>query len=315
LSDKTRRRFLIDALSAMAGATALFPSIATAAADTTQPSVRFPEQPRERIAIASYPFRDYVTGRKDVLGGHKLELKDFSAHVAEKFNIRKIEPWSEHFRSLDHNYLQEIRTGVEKAGGMIVNIAVDGEHSPYAADKGEREKSVVFSKQWVDAAAVVGSPSIRNNMPKAADSEPDAQRAADTLSQLAEYAAKKNILVNMENDNPVSEDPFFIEQVIEKVNNPWLHALPDFANSLTTGREEHAYQGLQRMFAHAYNICHVKALEVNDQGKEFRVDMAKTFGILRAAHYKGYCSMEFDSPGDPYKGTSELIDTTLKYLS
>jgi sugar phosphate isomerase/epimerase len=297
----------------MTGA-ALLPSTMTAAASTAQPNMRFPEQPRERIAIASYPFREYLAGRKDPLG-HKLELKDFSAHVAEKFNIRKIEPWSEHFRSLDHNYLDQLRAGVEKAGGMIVNIAVDGEHSPYAADKTEREKSVSFSKQWVDAAAAVGSPSIRSNMPKAADSEPDAQRAADSLSQVVEYAARKNILVNMENDNPVSEDPFLIVQVIEKVNNPWLHALPDFANSLVTGREDHAYQGVQAMFAYAYNISHVKALETNEQGKEFRVDMAKTFNMMRSADYRGYCSMEFDSPGDPYKGTSELIETTLKYLS
>jgi sugar phosphate isomerase/epimerase len=314
LHDKTRRRFLRDAVSALAGV-AFFPAIVTAAADTAQPSMRFPEHPRERIAIASYPFRDYVAGRKDALGGHKLELRDFSAHVAEKFNITKIEPWSKHFRSLDQNYLAEIRVGVEKTGGMIVNIAVDGEHSPYAADKAEREKSVAFSKQWVDAAAAVGSPSIRSNMPKAGDSEPDAQRAADTLSRVVEYAARKNIVVNMENDNPISEDPFFIVQVIDRVNNPWLHALPDFANSLVTGREDHAYQGVQAMFAHAYNITHVKSLEANEQGKEFRVDLAKTFGMLRAAHYKGYCSMEYDSPGDPYKGTRELIETTLNYLS
>jgi sugar phosphate isomerase/epimerase len=291
----------------------VFPSM-VASAETPPPSMRFPEQPRERIAISSYPFRDYVAGRKNA-PGHKLELKDFSAHVAEKFNIRKIEPWSEHFRSLDQNCLNEIRTAVERANGIIVNIAVDGEHSPYAADKAEREKSVAFSKRWVDAAATVGSPSIRSNMPKASDSEPDVQLAADTLSQVVDYAARKNILVNLENDNPVSEDPFFIVQVIERVNNPWLHALPDFANSLVTGHEDHAYQGVQAMFAHAYNICHVKGLETNEQGREFRVDMAKTFGILRAAHYKGYCSMEFDSPGDPYKGTSELIESTLKYLS
>jgi sugar phosphate isomerase/epimerase len=314
LNDKTRRRFLIDALSAMTGA-ALLPGMVTAAAGTAQPGMRFPEQPRERIAIASYPFREYVAGQKDALGSQKLELKDFSAHVAENFNIKKIEPWSEHFRSLDHNYLEQIRAGVKKAGGMIVNIAVDGEHSPFAADKAEREKSVAFSKQWVDVAVAVGSPSIRSNMPRAGDSEPDAQRAADSLAKVVEYAARKNILVNMENDNPVSEDPFFIVQVIEKVDNPWLHALPDFANSLVTGRQEHAYQGVQAMFAHAFNISHVKALEISEQGKEFRVDMPKTFGMLRSAHYKGYCSMEFDSPGDPYQGTRELIETTLKYLS
>jgi sugar phosphate isomerase/epimerase len=314
LRDKTRRRFLLEAVSTFAGA-ALPPSMFTTSTDTAQPSMRFPERPRERIAIASYPFRNYLAGRKDALGSPKLELKDFSAHVAEKFNIRKIEPWSEHFRSLGPKYLEEIRASVEKAGGMIVNIAVDGEHSPYAADKSEREKYVAFSKQWVDAAATAGSPSIRSNMPKAADSEPNAQRAADSLSSVVEYAAIKNIVVNLENDNPLSEDPFFIVQVIEKVNNPWLHALPDFANSLVTGREDHAYQGVQVMFAHAYNICHVKALETNEQGKDFRVDMPRTFGILRSAHYKGYCSMEFDSRGDLYKGTSELIETTLKYLS
>jgi hypothetical protein len=214
LNDKTRRRFVIETVSALAGASALLPAMVRAAGDTAQPSMRFPEQPRERIAIASYPFRNYVAGRKDGVGGDKLELKDFSAHVAEKLNIRKIEPWSDHFRSLDQNYLQDIRAGVEKAGGMIVNIAVDGEHSPYAVDKAEREKSVAFSKQWVDAAASVGAPSIRSNIAKANDSEPNAQRAADSLSQVADYAARINILVNMENDNPVSEDPFFIVQVI-----------------------------------------------------------------------------------------------------
>ena len=305
---------MLEAVSTLAGA-ALLPSMVTASADTAQPSMRFPEQPRERIAIASYPFRNYLAGRKNALGSPKLELKDFSAHVAEKFNISKIEPWSGHFRSLDQIYLEEIRVGAEKAGGMIVNIAVDGEHSPYAANKAEREKCVAFSKQWVDAASTMGSPSIRSNMPKASDSEPNAQRAADSLSQVVEYAAAKNIVVNLENDNPLSEDPFFIVQVIEKVNNPWLHALPDFANSLVTGREDHAYQGVQAMFGHAYNICHVKALETNEQGKEFRVDMPRTFGMMLNAHYKGYCSVEFDSPGDPYKGTSELIETTLKYLS
>jgi sugar phosphate isomerase/epimerase len=273
-------------------------------------------QPRERIAIASYPFRGFIASRKDdSAGGKKIEIKDFATHVEEKFNIKNIEPWSEHFRSLDVDYLEQIRAAVGKSRGMIVNIAVDGEHSPYAADKAEREKSVNFSKQWVDAAVAVGSPSIRTNMAKAGDSEPDVQRAAESLSRVVDYAAAKNVVVNMENDNPVSEDPFFVVKVIEKVNSSWLHALPDFANTLVTGRQEHAYSGIQEMFGHAYNISHVKALEVDEKGQPFRVDMAKTFEMMRVSKYKGYCSMEFDSPGDPYKGTAELIETTLRYLT
>lgn len=310
----TRRRFLVNSSSIAAG-TMLLPAISTVFADDSKPSLAFPMEARERIAIASYPFRDFVAEKKDATGtGSKLQIKDFAAHVSDRLGIKKIEPWSEHFRSLDAKYLEEIRGAVEKAAGMIVNIAVDGEDSPYAVDKGEREKFVAFGKKWLDAAAAVGSPSIRSNMPKARDSEPDVQRASESFSRVAEYAEQKKVVVNMENDNPVSEDPFFIVKVVDKVNSPWLHALPDFANSLTTGREEHAYSGIKEMFGRAYNISHVKALELGEKEKPFYVDMAKTFGILKDANYKGYCSMEFDSPGDPYKGTAELIETTLKYL-
>jgi sugar phosphate isomerase/epimerase len=99
------------------------------------------------------------------------------------------------------------------------------------------------------------------------------------------------------------------------VNSPWLHTNPDFANTLTTGKTEYAYQGIRAMFEHAYGICHVKAMEADEKGQLVHVDMAKTFGILKNSNYKGYCSMEFDSPGDPSQGTSDLIEETLKFLA
>ena len=296
----------------------LWPSLKTALGANAVPALQFPSAPRERIAIASYPFREVIAGAHDRPYPSKIpkmDLKNFSVFVKSKFNINKIEPWSEHFRSLDAKYLNDLRAVVEKSGGGIINIAVDGQHSPYAADKAEREKALSFSKQWIDIAAAVGSPSVRTNMPAAKDSKPDLDRAADTLARVAEYGSAKNILVNLENDNPVSEDPFFIVSIIEKVNSPWLHTNPDFANSLTTGKTEHAYKGIAAMFQHAYSICHVKAMEADEKGQLVHVDMAKTFGILKNSNYKGYCSMEFDSPGDPNQGTADLIEETLKFLA
>src|SRR5260370_42319223 len=187
-----------------------------------------------------------------------MELKEFAAHVSAKFKIKKIEPWSEHFRSLDKAYLEEVRAAVAQAGGAIVNIAADGEHSPYAADGAERERAIAFSKLWIDVAAVIGSPSVRTNIPAAKDSKPDLERTAESLKHVAEYGAPKNVVVNLENDNPVSEDPFFLVKVIEKVDSPWLPALPDFGNTLAARDEEDAYKGIDGMFAHAYNISHVK---------------------------------------------------------
>jgi sugar phosphate isomerase/epimerase len=323
---KTRRRFLAEAAgSAAAGAIVcavrpeLFAGIGKELAADSEPGMRFPTAARERIAIASYPFREHILGRTQgssmgaVIG--KMELQEFAAHVSAKFNIKKIEPWSAHFRSLEKAYLEELRAAVAKAGGAIVNIAVDGEYSPYAADSAERERAVALSKQWIDAAVAIGSPSVRTHIPAAKDSKPDVERTAESLKRVAEYGAAKNVVVHLENDDPMSEDPFFIVKVVEKVSSPWLHALPDFGNSVAAHDDDYAYKGVDEMFAHAYGISHVKETEAGEKGKIAHVDLAKTFGIAKRHGYKGYFSMEWDSPGDPYAGTAGLIEKTLQNLS
>ena len=307
----TRRRFLEQSALAAAGAS-LCPRLGFSA--DAGPHVQFPTEARERIAIASYPFRDVILGSRDIASAQKMDLKDFAAHCGEKFNIRKIEPWNRHFHSTDAKSLEEFRGSVEKARGAVVNIAVDGDHSLYAADASERDQAIAFSKKWIDVAVAIGSPSVRTNIAEARDSKPDLDRAADSLKRVVEYAAAKNVVVHLENDNAATEDPFFLVQLIEKVNSPWLHSNPDFCNTLATGREEYAYKGIAAMFQHAYGICHVKDMETNEKGEVFRVDMARTFGILKRANYRGYCSMEFDTHGDPYPGTAALIAQTLQYL-
>ena len=335
---RTRRRFLSETATTLASAfagTLLLPALDFAAEPAGQtagtnsgPHIAFPMAPRERISIASYPFRQFITptesgdlstpvssGGAQAAPPAKMTLQEFAAHVVEKFKINKIEPWSPHFVSRDPQYLAQLRAAFEAAHVSVVNIAVDGEHSIYAVDAAERERAIAESKSWIDVAVAIGSPSVRTHVGEAKDSGPDLQRAAESLRHVAEYGAQKNVVVNLENDNPVTEDAFFIAKLIATVKSPWLHALPDFANSLVTLSEEQAYVAVDAMFSQAYNICHVKALEVNEIGAKFHVNMAKTFKILKRYNYKGYCSMEFDSPGDPYSGTADLIKQTLQYLS
>jgi sugar phosphate isomerase/epimerase len=281
---------------------------------SSTPDIKFPSQPRERIAVASYPFREFIAGPENK-AAKPIDLKDFAAHVMEKFQVNKIEPWTGHFPSTDSKYLQQFRAAVEQANGAIANIAVDGEHSPYAMNRSEREQAIAFSKQWIDSAVIIGSPSIRTNIPQAKGVKLDLNRAAESLSRVAEHAASKNIVVTLENDNPISEDPFFLVALVKKVNNPWLHTLPDFGNTLAAHKPAYAYSGLDAMFRHAYCISHVKSSETNHKGATVHVDMAKAFGTMKQHHYKGYCSMEWDDAGDPYQKTAELIRQTVQYLA
>src|SRR3974390_755525 len=311
MSASTRRTFLAQAAAGAAGFW-----LARGLAHAETPQFTFPSAPRQRICVASYPFRSVIPGEDaSVPKAEQIALKDFAAHVKAKFGINKIEPWSRHFPSTDEKYLNEFRAAVDRAGCQVIDIAVDGEDSPYAVDAAERSRAVSGSKKWVDVARLLGSSSIRTHIPRAHDSKPDVDRTAESLQQVAEDAAAHNVVVSLENDDPVSEDPFFIVQVIDKVQSPWLRALPDFGNSVAALDEADAYRAIDAMFAHAYCICHVKDQEATETGRTVHVDLPRTFGYLKQHAYKGYCSMEWDSPGDPYAGTRHLIEQTERLLA
>jgi len=280
--------------------------------------MHFPTAPRERLAVATWPFRAEIASAANEYRDQAkpgLDLRDFVVKIPNEFGVSGVEPLSAHFPSTDDHYLQGFRKAVEDARMHVVNIPVDNQFSFYDAEPANRKKAVANSRKWVDVAVAIGSPSVRTSMGEPKNSKPNVDVAAESLKQVSDYAAKKNIQVNLENDNLVSEDAFFIVQVIEKANHPFLHALPDFCNSMATDNAKFNYQAVTAMFAHAYNICHVKDSEVGEGGKVYRVSMKLTFDIVKAANYSGYFSMEWEGPEDPYEGTKRLIAESLKYLA
>jgi sugar phosphate isomerase/epimerase len=291
-------------------------AIAGVASQSNRPSVKFPTEPRQRIAVASYPFREFIVGAHDPHAtSSKMPLKEFASHVKQEFNVNKIEPWSEHFVSTDSAYLDELRSTVTKASCGFANIAADGEDSFYSPDAGVRAKAVAFGKKWIDIAAHIGSPSVRINMPPVKDTKPEGPVVAESLKALAAYGATKNVVVHHENDNPLSENPFFIADVLGRVNSPWDRALPDCGNSFSALPAEDAFRGLEQMFARAYGISHVKDVSMTPKGEAIPVDLARVFAIAKEHNYKGYFSMEWDTEGDPHAGTEKLIAITLKNIS
>jgi sugar phosphate isomerase/epimerase len=308
-SGMNRRRFLETALVASAAAPrSLF--------GAREPDIAFPTDPRARLGVASYPFRAFIESvrnrdRDKTKPG--MDLKDFPAMVREKYNVRNIEPLDSHFRSLETAYLHALREAIEKAGCHVINIPVGVHASLYDPDEAKRKVGIDNAKKWVDAAVSLGSPSIRVHIQGARGVKPDVGHAAESLRVIADYGAEKNIVINLENDDPKTEDAFFLVKVMEAVKSPYLHGLPDFCNSMLTGDEKYNYECVAAMFRHAYNISHVKDSEV-DNGKVFRVDVGKTFAIAKKAGYRGYFSMEWEGEGGPYEGTQKLIEDSLKSL-
>lgn len=88
-----------------------------------------PRAPRDRISVASYPFRAYIespTNHEHDPNLPGMDLKDFAREVVKKFNVHNIEPHNRHFRSLDPAYLGNFREELERTSVKVVDIAVDG---------------------------------------------------------------------------------------------------------------------------------------------------------------------------------------------
>jgi len=295
---------------------ALFAAVSRSLRAAREPNIPFPTEPRARLGVASYPFRAFIDSphnpdRDKAKPG--MTLLQFPAMVRDKFKVRNIEPLDSHFVSLETAYLGELRNAVEKAGMHVINIPVGGRASVYDPDAAKRKNAVENAKKWVDAAVALGSPSLRVHIAGVRGVAPDVARAAESLRAVADYGAEKNVVINLENDDPETEDAFYLVKVIEQVNSPWLRGLPDFCNSMLKGDEKYNYDSVTAMFKHAYNISHVKDSEV-DNGKVFRVDVGRTFAIAKQTGYRGFFSMEWEGEGGPYEGTQKLLDLSLKYL-
>ena len=305
----SRRHFLKG--SAAVGVAASYSGFAPAAM-AQEPHFRFPTRPVDRLALTSYPFRAQMKSPENPTG---MDLVQFAKMAIEKFDIHNINPINRHVGSTDPHDLEKLRKEVERAGSRFVGLGLSGWQF-YSPDPAVGKASVESVKRWIDTAAILGSPSVRPHLEKTEGVKPNIDRAARSLGEIADYGARKNIVVNLENDNLVDEDLFLIIKIIEKANNPYLRSLPDMGNSAGLGDPNYNGRGMEMMYRHAFNMSHVKGESTSDTGAVIKVDLAKTFGIAKASGYKGFFSMEHESgKGDLVAGTRKLVAETLRYLS
>jgi sugar phosphate isomerase/epimerase len=281
------------------------------------PHLEFPASPRARLALTSWPFREFIDSPHNPYRNRQkpgMDVKEFAAMAVKEFGIHNICPLAAHFRSTDPEYLGAFREAVQQAGSHIVDLGL-GAGSFWDPDESKRHAAIDSGMHWIDLAVQLGSPSVRQHLGAPRGVKPDVDLAPQTLGKLAEYGASKNTLVNLENDDLLNEDPFFIVKVIEKVGNPYLRALPDFGNTLSRGDVEYNERGVAAMLKHAYGVCHVKDVVVADNGKTYNVNLPRMFELAKASGFKGYYMMEWDGgPGDPYGGTRRLVEENLKYI-
>src|SRR2546427_8111944 len=101
--EKLARRALWRRAAALSATLAVAVGNPTLFARPCGPYLDFPTEPRDRLAVASYPFRAFIErpgARSRDRKQPGMDLEEFAGMVVKRFNVRNIEPLST--RSEEH---------------------------------------------------------------------------------------------------------------------------------------------------------------------------------------------------------------------
>ncbi len=196
-------------------------------------------------------------------------------------------------------------------------------------DKEKRQKNIDHTLDCLEQAYQLGIPTIRVNsgtwgtsknfddlMAKRGIEEPlegyteeDAyQSVIDAYSKLVPEAAKRGVIMGLENHWGLGVTPEGVKRVVDTINSPWLQVTLDTGNFL-----EDPYDRLAQL---APQTVLLQAKTYFGGGRWYTLDLdyARIARIMKTAGFKGYVSLEFEGKEDPLKGIPESLELLRKHF-
>ena len=248
---------------------------------------------------------------KNLFGG-KLDNLDFPRIARKEFDIDTIELVDQFCKdkARDDAYLKELKSRADGEGVAIGLIMLDMNGPLGAENQVERDAAVDNTKAWVDAAAFLGSHTIRVNARGPQDPDLLRKHIVDSCGKLADYAAERDINVTIENHFGHSSDPDWLLSVMEAVGRPNFGTLPDFGNFTP---EVDRYDAVERFMPWAKAVS-AKASAFNDDGTVEETDYFRMMRIVRDGGYTGHVGVESvgSTPEDEYAAIRKTRDLLLR---
>ena len=293
MTQMTRRGFLTRA--ALATATGFLmpsrPGWAIGPIGRTRPS-------HLKLSLAAYSYRQFLTGPEP-----RMDLFDF-VNLAADMGLDAVEPTSYYFpKDVDSDYLHKLKGHAFLLGLDISGTAVGNNFCLPPGPK--REEQLELVRTWVDHAADLNAPVIRifaGTVPKGDDEAKAIERAIEGMKESLAYAAKKGVILALENHGGITATPDQILRLVKAVD------APNFGVNLDTGNfhTEDPYADLAQLVPYAVNV-QVKT-EMKRPGKPTEeADLAKLIGLLREARYSGYVVLEYEAKEDPMKAVPRHV--------
>jgi sugar phosphate isomerase/epimerase len=213
----------------------------------------------------------------------ELRLADVPHYYRERFNVKKIEFWSEHFESFDKDYLLHIHDQIKAAGCHLLDVQLDSAPfmKPYnlaALNEEERQESLKTVKRWMDATALLGSECVRVNPGR---KDGSVKNSIASLKEVKRYADEKNLKIITANHFGLEMDPALHVRVVKETGG--IYTEPDFGNY---PHNDHLYDSLAKILPYAY-IVSAKVDEFNADMEHISYDFDRCVQLAESLGFKG----------------------------
>ena len=241
----------------------------------------------DRLGMSTVIFRDRFRQTKPASVtriDNELTLLKVPAYYRDRFGVRNLEFWSNHFESLERAYLEALRASVSAAGAQLVNIQVDADYDLASTDEDERAASLQTAFKWIDAAALLGSRAVRVNPGRAGGS---VEKSIASMKEVNRYCKSKGLPLLTENHFGLEMDPDIHLRIREEAGPENVYTLPDFGNYPV----ETMWSALEKVLPYAYMVS-AKTVKFNERMEHVSYDFDRCIELAQRAGFKGIYSVE-----------------------
>ena len=300
----SRRRFFNNSLKGIVGTCAGISLLDVAQASTssrffTNPDFLNSEELFFKISLAQWSLHRSFND-------NKLKAEEFPVIAREQFDIDAVEYVNSLYAKYATNskFWSDLNQRATDHGVKSLLMMVDDEGDLGNPDDKERMKAVENHYKWVDHAKILGCHSIRVNAFGDGNREEVGNAMVDGMGSLAEYAAKVDINVVIENHGLYSSDGKWVAGVITKTGKDNCGTLPDFGNFCTArkwGSTQDGtcpeiydrYLGVKEMLPFARGVS-AKSYRFDENGQETTINYGKMLAIVKESGFSGYIGIEYE---------------------
>ncbi len=297
----TRRSFLSHTALAAAGVSVVARAPFGRAAE---PFVR-PGKPKLMMSLAAYSFRDFFKEGKGTNAkanpAKRIDILQFVDYCAEQDCAAEVTSYYFPAKVTD-DYLLDVKRHAFLRGVALSGTAVGNTFTHPPGPKRDSESALV--KEWVDHAAVIGTPHIRvfAGEPQKTSKEEAKKLCIEALEECCDYAGKKGIMLGVENHGGIIGNATDLLDIMRAVKSPWCGVNLDSGNF----RTDDPYQDFAACAPYAVNV-QWKADVTPRGGQKQPADLKRIVKILRDANYQGYVALEYEAAEDPWTAVPRLM--------